>query len=69
MKKFIVAFIGFHDNALTQELIYAETGIDAMCQVLLGRVWDLSYENFVTEEDVKTYAYDCDSMISAFELD
>ena len=69
MKTFIVAYISYFDNILTQERIEAENAIDAMCQVLISKKGYLSDMGFKTEEDVKFYAFDSDSMVSAFELE
>lgn len=64
MNKYIVAFISFHDNELTQELIEADSEVEAV-KIKLG---ETLYGDETTLEELKSLAFDCESMISVYKL-
>lgn len=64
MNKYIVAFISFHDNELTQELIEADSEVEAV-KIKLG---ETLYGDETTLEELKSLAFDCEAMISVYKL-
>ena len=64
MNKYVVAFISFHDNVLTQEIIEAESEIAAAKQ----KMGETLYGDETSLEEIKSLAFDCDSMISVFKI-
>lgn len=67
MNKYIVAYINFHDNILTQEPVSAMNEYSALEGLLLSKGIE-PYEDLKSEEDLKSLAFDCDSMISAYKI-
>ena len=68
MRTFAVSYINWFDHELDTQFIQAENEIEAACQRLLGAGYELDQEAFLTLEDVKHFAFDCDSMVHAVEL-
>lgn len=64
MNKYVVAFISFHDNVLTQEIIEAESEF----QAALTKMGESTFGDEETLDDLKQLAFDCDSMISVFKI-
>lgn len=68
MPKYCVAYINFYDNIMTQEIVKAKTELDALRTSLEINGYDSSDEKFSSIEEVKQFAFDCDSMVSAIEI-
>lgn len=66
MSKYVVAFISFHDNILTQEVIEAESEFDAIKK----KMGEILYGDETTVEELKCLAFDfdCDCMVSAVQI-
>ena len=65
MNKYIVAFISFHDHVLTQEIIEAKSEFDAA----IIKMGPTLFGDETSLEDLKSLAFDCDSMISVYKLE
>lgn len=62
--KYVVAYISFHDNVLTQEIVEGSSEVEVAKSVL-----DISeVDEYSTIEQVQAYAFDSDSMISVFKI-
>lgn len=69
MSKYIVARINFFDNNLTQELVEAESDVEAVF-TLEPYLRDMLEEGeLFTMERLKELAFDCNSMVDAFSLE
>ncbi len=64
MNKYIVAYISFHDNVMTQELIEAPSEFEA-AKVKLGYS---PWGDEETLEHLKVSAFDADCMISVYQI-
>ncbi len=69
MKKFVVAYMDYMNNDLNQQVIEGYTPVHVMLTMLKLKDYDISEtSHLVTEEDVKQFAFDCDCMVSAYEI-
>ena len=67
MKRFIVAYITFHDNVLHQESIMAATPFAAALRYL--QVHDSGeYDEIDSLDALKSLCFDMDSMISVYQI-
>lgn len=65
MKTFVIAYMNFFDNNLCLEKVNALSKDEALGIALKK----LNLEGFFeSEEDIKSYAFDCDSLIEAIEI-
>lgn len=64
MNKYVVAFISFHDNILTQEIIEAESEFEA----IKAKLGTDCYGDEQSVEELKSLAFDCDCMVSAYKI-
>lgn len=64
--KFVVAFINFYDNELHQEIVMATDWKEALHKCVHTQHFDFS--ECVTIEDYKSFAFDCDCMISVIGI-
>ena len=67
MNRYIVAFISFHDNVLTQEPMNAMNEYSALEGLLLSKGME-PYDDLKSVEDLKDFAFDCECMISAYKI-
>lgn len=65
MIPFVVAYISFHDNVLTQEKVWAKSEFDAIAR----KLGDTLYGDEATVEELKSLAFDMDCMVSAIRID
>jgi len=69
MKKYVFSYINFFDNVLTSKVI--ESDLDAFhvaFKEFCDRGWDLDDEDLETLEDLKKFAFNCDTMIEIIEV-
>lgn len=64
MKKYIVAYISFFDNVLTQEVVFAESEYNA----ILSKLSLDSDSTPSSVEELKQLAFDMDCMVSAIQI-
>lgn len=69
MKKYVYSFISFHDSDLTSKVI--ESDLDPIAIVIkeldiLG--WQMGDAKFDSIDQLKTFAFDCDSMFNIIEI-
>lgn len=67
MKRFVVAYISFHDNELVQYIYLAEDEYSALKNFMIINGME-PYDDLETVESLKQFAFDCDSMVSAIEV-
>ena len=68
MKRYATAYISFFDNALHMHIVEAENKLDAIRKVLaLNNDGDIGKGD--TVEEIQQFAFDCDSMVNAIELE
>jgi hypothetical protein len=71
MPKFCVATINFFDNDLKQEVITAETWLDALYVAASGEFTPDMFDDIAVGADMEQYkqrAFDSDSMFSVIEI-
>lgn len=71
MAKFCVAYINFFDNDLVQEVVEAETWLDALYVAAPDDYDPAMFDDIPASADVEQYkqrAFDCDQMFSVIEL-
>ncbi len=68
MKRFVVAYMDLFNNNLTQEIIKSNSSMGALWTKLVNQGWDMSGTRFENEEELKQFAFDCDCMVSAYEI-
>lgn len=64
MSKYVVAYISFHDNELTQQIVEAESEIKALQQVMGETI----YGDETSVAEIQQFAFDCDSMVSVIAI-
>ncbi len=69
MKTFIVAYMDYFDNDLTQTKVEAETIEEAVLSRLGIKGYDTSDWTKMRYHEIKDEAFNCDSLVSAYELD
>ena len=67
LSKFVIAYISFHDNVLTQEVVEAYNEYSALEGYLLSKGIE-PYEEIKSVEGLKSLCFDMDSMISAIKI-
>lgn len=68
MRKFIVAYMSFFDNNLTQEVIYAHTELEAASKKLSSEGYDYHTEDYKTLDDLAKELFNSDAVISVYEV-
>jgi hypothetical protein len=71
MTRYAVAYISFHDNDMKMQIIDANSERNALIFTLKLQGWETSDLDLLkaTPEELKQYAFDCDSMIGAIALE
>lgn len=67
MNRYIVAFISFHDNILTQEPIIASSELEAAQLKLADEYGDIQM-HFQSLKELQSQCFDMDSMISVYKI-
>jgi len=67
MRKFIVAYLSFFENNLTQEVIWAETELEAASKKLSCAGYDYPIADYETLEDLAKELFNSDAVISVYE--
>lgn len=66
--KYVFSFINLFDHVMTSTVIESEKdSFEVAKEALLGRGYD-PYEESKTLEDLKCFAFDCDSMFEIIEI-
>lgn len=71
MKKYVFSFINFHDNDLTSKVIESDLDMTAVViNELEARSWEVTGNGSMspTIQDLKNFAFDCDSMFNIIEI-
>lgn len=68
MLMFAVAYTNFFDNMLIQQIIFAESEVEAMKKMLNNNGWDINDNDFVDIENLKRTMFNSDVLISAIEV-
>lgn len=68
MKIFIVAYMTFFENVMEMEQVEADSEFEALKNYMGGKNWELDAD-IDTVEKLKEFAFNCDSVIGAYELD
>ena len=64
MPKYVVAYVSFHDDVLTQEIVEASSEFEA----IKNKLGEILYGDEETVEHLKQLAFDHDSRVSAIEI-
>lgn len=71
MTKFVTSYVNLFNHEIRMQVIEAETYLDAMKATLLklGAIDTLdSLANYIDEEELKSYCFDIDCLVEAFEI-
>jgi hypothetical protein len=68
MRKFIVAYMSFFENNLTQEVIFAHTPLEAAIKKLESQGYLYEVEQFCDVEGLSKELFNSDAVISVMEI-
>ncbi len=69
MKKFVISWISWYDHELKSEVIEEISEYQALRVALIRLGCDIEGEDFDTSSDLKQFAFDCDGMVNAIEIE
>lgn len=68
MRKFIVAYMSFFENELTQEVILANTPLEAASKKLSSQGYDYPAEDYSDVDGLARDLFNSDAVISVMEI-
>lgn len=68
MKRFVISYISWFNYELKSEIVEAESVTEAT-RIALYRLTDANdLDEYITVEQMKQFAFDCDGMVNAIEI-
>ena len=68
MKKFVVAYVNFHENDVVQKIVYAHNDLDAAKQITYYNGYTEDTEIFTNIEELQVALFDRDVTIGVIEI-